>query len=300
MLIAYLDEFGHQGPFIEPGHAKFGHHPIFGYAGFVIPAEEARYMGRDFKNVKNSLFKTDIARSNTPAQWERKGSEYFSTGSVTTRPELLRAFGGLVVRLRGHGGRLFYYGDEKVRGTLKQTKREPNDIMHDALRETINRICTYAESIDEDVLILMDAITDKTRRELAGKMYAHIYSRKRDEMKRIVEAPLHIESKLNSGIQFADWICGLIGRASHYQVVQESEFGWAAEHYSATLRTNFTHESKLHLQYGQDIHNHQLTQRSRSRFPNFQATAIGSRIPNFAAIQEAAVRARTQERSRRA
>ncbi|ACZ23234.1 hypothetical protein Sked_33390 [Sanguibacter keddieii DSM 10542] len=254
MLIAYLDEFGHIGPYIEDGHKKFGHHPVFGYAGFVLPANNARRLGSAFKKVKTSLFRTEIESSATPAQWERKGSEYFSTGSIQKYPGQVRAFTGLVRQLKALGGQIFYYGDEKQRGTLAQTGREANVIALDALKQTIDRLCTHADRSDDDLLILMDAITDKTRRELVAKMYAHIYGRDRQEMRRIVEAPLHIESNLNSGVQLADWICALITRSSHYQLVEDSPFGWAPRYFADHLQGMFTYESKLHLLSGPPVH----------------------------------------------
>lgn len=298
MLVAYLDEFGHVGPFIEEGHPKYGQHPVFGYAGFILPASSARAIGAEFKRVKTSLFRTEIDKSTTPAQWERKGSEYFTTGSIRARPEQIRAFSGLLRQLGTLGGQLFYYGDEKKRGTLKQTGRTAHDIMHDALRETINRICTHAETANEDVLILMDSFTDKTRQELAAKMYAHIYSRRRTEMKRIIEAPLHIESKLNSGIQMADWICALVSRAAHLQLTQDSEFGWAAEHFRSSVWGMFTHESKLHLLYGSDIHHSDLFKSTSERFRPQRAGTLGAQHPDLQKVYEAALRARS-ERDRR-
>lgn len=291
MLIAYLDEFGHVGPYIEHGHPKFGQHPVFGYAGFIAPAAAVRSVGAEFKRRKTQLFKTEIDKCAIPAQWERKGSEYFTTGSITKRPEQIRVFNGLIRFLQSQGGILFYYGDEKARGTLKQTGQGPTGVMEQTLRETINRICTYADSKDEDVLILMDSFTDKTRQELAAKMYAHIYSRKRTEMKRIVEAPLHIESKLNAGIQFADWICALISRASHFQLVKESEFDWASTHFQGSLQGGFTYESKLHLLYGEEVHHSNLLRPWSARHSP-PTNSVGGRIPNLEAVYQAALRQR--------
>ncbi|GAB3400442.1 DUF3800 domain-containing protein [Schumannella luteola] len=292
MLIAYLDEFGHVGPFVEDRHPKFGQHPVFGYAGFIIPAENARRFGGDFKRVKTSLFKTEIDKSSNPAQWERKGNEYFSTGSITRRPEQLRAFSGLMRQLRGNGGRLFYYGDEKMRGTLKQTGRTSTDITEHALSEAINRICTHADSVGDDVLILTDSITEKSRIELVAKMYAHIYSRRRAEMKRIVEAPLHVESQLNSGIQMADWICGLIGRLAHFHLLRGSEFEWATNLKPAAASL-ITHESKLHLTHGPELHNAAIFNGSSHRHGSRPANTIAGRIPNLDEIYQAALRSKT-------
>lgn len=294
MLIAYLDEFGHVGPYVADGHPKFGQHPVFGYGGFVIPASNARAMGAEFKRVKTSLFRTEIDKSSTPAQWERKGNEYFSTGSVTARPELIRSFRGIVRQLRAAGGQLFYYGDEKPRGTVAQTKRTAIDTTRDALRETINRIASHAQYVNDDVLLLTDAITDKTRQELAAGMYAHIFGRKREEMQRVVEAPLHIESKLNSGIQLADWICGLLGRASHFQLVKGSPFAWAANELRDAVQGGFTYESKLHLLFGDEIHHSELFALTSSRNRPLPAGANSGRVANIEQVHRATLRRRTQ------
>ena len=55
MLIAYLDEFGHQGPYISHDHSKYNAHPCFGYAGFVLSADKVRNLGGYFKYVKEKL-----------------------------------------------------------------------------------------------------------------------------------------------------------------------------------------------------------------------------------------------------
>ena len=42
MIVAYLDEFGHVGPYISTMHKKFKDHPLFGYAGIVLPEDAIR------------------------------------------------------------------------------------------------------------------------------------------------------------------------------------------------------------------------------------------------------------------
>ncbi|MEL4503316.1 DUF3800 domain-containing protein [Luteococcus sp. H138] len=271
MLIAYLDEFGHVGPYVSPQHKKYNDHPVFGYAGFVLPASNARQMGASFKRAKTELFKTEIAASKNPHQWERKGSEYFTTGSITKRPEQVRVFKALLKTLYELDGQLFYYGDEKLRGTLKQTGVDSSEITQRAMRETVNRLCTHADKRSRDLLILTDSITDKTRQEVVAGMYAHIFNRSkrelgRPEMLRVVEAPLHIESKLNSGIQFADWICALTARLAYWQLVPDSDFTWASEKFSDTLRGHFTYESKIHRPSGRDINTSELLDEGAARY----------------------------------
>lgn len=289
MLIAYLDEFGHVGPYVSRDHPRHNAHPVFGYAGYIIPAKNARYFGAEFLRVKRSLFKTEIEQSKNPAQWERKGAEYFSTGSITKRPEQVRAFTGLVRKLTDNGGSLFYYGDEKLRGTVKQTGKTSEDYTVDALRETINRICRHAEYKGEQVVIFMDDFTEKSRRELVVQMYGHIYERTKtyDEMRLIVEPPLHIDSKVNSSVQFADWVCGLVGRAADYQLIANSTFSWVEEKFAAKLTGNFTYESKIRMLGKEpDIHHSEVLRDARVLNGTKQIGSIGNLNPQLAAFYD--------------
>lgn len=288
MLIAYIDEFGHDGAFIDPKHPKFHQHPAFGYSGFIIPASASRDLGAIFKRERNLLFKTQVESSPNPNQWEKKGNEYFSTGSIQKFPEYVRVFRSLIFQLRRLDGRLFYYGDEKLCGTSKQTGRDMKMNRTDALRETINRICRHADKQNQDVLIIADSITDKTRIEISADMYSHVYSRtyKYPEMKRAIEVPLHVESRLNTSVQFADWISALISRSTHYQLVRDSEFGWASELFGNSVHGMFTTESKLHIQGGEDIHNFGIFEKVRPLFPKLGANTLGTLKPELAAFYD--------------
>lgn len=289
MLIAYIDEFGHTGPYIEGAHPKFHQHPVFGYAGFILPAENSRAFSAVFKRERDALFKTEISLLDSPNQFEKKGNEFFSTGSIDAYPQYVRVFTSLLSHLYRLGGQLFYYGDEKALGTVKQTGVTSAEVAQAAFQEAINRIGRHANQRDQDVLIIADSITDKTRRELAAQMYAHIYSRSRTniEMRRIVEVPLHIESKLNTNIQFADWVCGAISRASHYQLVRDSQFAWASRQLGEHVRGHFTYESKLHTRTNEtEIHHSGLFNSERARFPSTPPGSIGNSNPQIQAFYD--------------
>lgn len=289
MLIAYIDEFGHDGPFIAPEHRKYHQHPAFGYAGFVIPAVHVRAFGAYFKRQRNVLFKDLIASSSAPDQFEKKGNEYFSTGSIQRYPQHIRVFRNILRELYRQGGQIFFYGREKLTGTVAQTGCSSRETVEHALRETINRLSRHADVNDDEILIIADSINDKTRREIAAQMYGHIYRRSGEhaEMRRAVEVPLHIESKLNTNIQFADWVCALVARASHYQLIRESEFEWASRLLGDDLRGHFTYESVLHtLRPSEKILNSALVAARRPRFPKLAAGAIGSSNPQLTAFYD--------------
>jgi hypothetical protein len=289
LLVAYIDEFGHEGPYISPTHPKFNQHPVFGYAGMILPASNARAFGAYFKRQRNTLFKALVDASDTPDQFEKKGNEYFSTGSIEKFPSHARVYRSLLNTLYALGGCLFYFGFEKPTGTVKQAGMSSRDIVQKSLRETINRISRHADTQNTDVMIIADAITDKTRREIAAEMYAHIYSRSGafPEMRRMVEVPLHIESKLNSNVQFADWTCALMSRAAHYQLNRDSNFEWAPRLFGNNVRGHFTYESVIHTRDATSkIMNNALFGTSRPRFPALRSGSVGALNPALAAFYD--------------
>ena len=72
IYIAYLDEFGHVGPYVSRTHPRHNDSPVFGFAGFVMPAEEVRGFGI-----------LAIVRRRLPADW---------TERYRTTPVLIETF----------------------------------------------------------------------------------------------------------------------------------------------------------------------------------------------------------------
>jgi hypothetical protein len=42
LYIAYLDEFGHIGPYVSHDHPRHKTHPVFGLGGVVLPYYQVR------------------------------------------------------------------------------------------------------------------------------------------------------------------------------------------------------------------------------------------------------------------
>ena len=73
--LAYLDEFGHIGPYVSRGDPRYHDSPIFGLAGFVMPIAQIRGFAMWVFRLKKQVFSHELVRSNKiPAQWEKKGS----------------------------------------------------------------------------------------------------------------------------------------------------------------------------------------------------------------------------------
>ena len=87
--LAYLDEFGHIGPYVSKEDPEYHESPVFGFAGFVLPAEEVRGFGTWFFQHKCELLDADIQRSGKhPAFWEKKGSRLYTRDHVDAGRDL--------------------------------------------------------------------------------------------------------------------------------------------------------------------------------------------------------------------
>ncbi len=61
--LAYLDEFGHIGPYVSRTDPRYKESPVFGLAGFVLPSGEVRGFGTWFFERKRNLLVFEIKRS---------------------------------------------------------------------------------------------------------------------------------------------------------------------------------------------------------------------------------------------
>lgn len=224
----------------------------------MIPEGRAREFGAFFAHLKKSFFEQEIPDGYNPGRWEKKGADLLFAKVAQERPQNLRLLARLIRTLKQFGGSLFYYAEEKPLGSPKETdcglaeyaKRE-----EDAMRETLNRLARHADERDSNILVLMDQINEKARKQRLPMMYAHIFGRgaEHKDMRKIVEPPMHLDSHLSSNIQFADWVCALVKRAIEYQLVPDSRYAWVPEvRHLEVVRGAFTYESKLHL-YQRDV-----------------------------------------------
>ena len=104
---AYLDEFGHIGPYVSREDSRYNDSPVFGLAGFVLPSGHVRSFGTWFFQRKCELLAFEIDRSEKhPAQWEKKGSSLYTVTNVTRYAELRkftnRLFNKIAVLRRLH------------------------------------------------------------------------------------------------------------------------------------------------------------------------------------------------------
>ncbi|WP_224400203.1 DUF3800 domain-containing protein [Corynebacterium poyangense] len=231
MLIAYLDEFGHQGPYIRHDHRKYNTHPCFGYAGFVLPADNVRRMGGYVKYIKEKLLAWEIEHSGKPSdQWEKKGSALLTTTNIDQySDEILPALQRIYRKLGNLDGPIFFYDQQKPIGPVSLTKKTSQDRENHCLIQAINRLGSFASDNDEQLLVIMDATDTDNRERAVATLGATIYSRNNKENRSIIEIPLQTESHLYNTVQMADWTCALLGRLTDHHFAEQSEFSWAVD-----------------------------------------------------------------------
>lgn len=231
MLIAYLDEFGHQGPYVRHDHRKYNAHPCFGYAGYILPAENVRRMGGYFKYVKEKLLAWEIEHSGKPSnQWEKKGSALLTTKNIDQYgDEILPALLRIYRKLGSLDGQIFFYGQQKPLGPVSETKETSQERENHCLIQAITRLGTLASDRDERLMVIMDATDTDNRERAVATLGATIYSRNNKENRSIIEVPLQTESHLYSTVQMADWTCALLGRLTDYHFAEQSDFSWAVD-----------------------------------------------------------------------
>lgn len=76
-------------------------------------------------------------------------------------------------------------------------------------------------------MVLLDRGGPMPREEAITSMASFIYSSEERSVKRIVEVPVELESHRYGSMQYADWICSILSRASHYHFSDSTEFAWS-------------------------------------------------------------------------
>jgi hypothetical protein len=234
--IAYLDEFGHIGPFVSRDHPKHNTSPVFGLGGFVLPSSNVRAFATWFYQLKCNLLRFEIDRDGIPAyQWEKKGAALYTTTNVLKYRELRQATFRLMNRIERDGGMVFYVGLQKThRPELNNSKR----LYRAVLRESIKRIDQFCTVRHAHFQIILDEL--KSQEDFRAQIVAEASIQMFGEARAItmIEPPIQAESHLFQTLQCADWLCGLIGRVGCHLVMPEAypDLDWAAKYFIHRLK----------------------------------------------------------------
>lgn len=211
--IAYLDEFGHIGPYISHHAEKYNESPVFGLAGYVLPVDQVRGFGTWFYQRKCQLLDWEIKRSGQPAYlWEKKGAALYTVANVTQYPELRQFTNRFLNKIRTCGGFTFYVGTKK---RTAPDKHNANYLYLRTLAEAIKRINQYCEARQPMEKFILN-LDEHSQRENLLTVASQVMFRPTDPYRQLIEPPFSLESHRYQTIQAADWISGLVGRITAY------------------------------------------------------------------------------------
>lgn len=211
----YLDEFGHIGPFMSRQAKKYNESPVFGLAGIILPEDAIRPFATKFLQLKEYLFEREIKRSGKLAShWEKHGSEIFTPKSVARYPHFRSTGFRILNHVRDCGGRVFYYGREKISGT---TNVHSIGLYTTILSHTIRQLERFGESVNANYIMVVDE--HSARRELLITASKTMYGV--SPARHMLSPPFEVESHFNQNIQAADWVAAIVGRLWNYELLPD-------------------------------------------------------------------------------
>ena len=240
MLIAFLDEFGHCGPFISRSDPRHGHSPVFGLAGYVMPHDQVRHFATFFFQLKSQMLASELSKvQEHPATWEKKGNELISTRNISKYPHVREGLIRLLNEIYRCGGKLFFYGREKYQ-TPEQSK--PAGLYTTVMSHSIRNIDEHCCKRKSEFMMILDQHPE--RRRLLESATKTMFS-SQAPARCLIEPPFQVESHLYQTIQAADWIATLVGRLMAFTVepTQYADWEWAEKYFGQRVRSLATHST---------------------------------------------------------
>lgn len=207
MIFAYLDEFGHNGPYVARNDPRYNTSPVFGLAGFLMPQERVRSFGTCYLQLKKQYLADDPKRKDKEFyEWEKKGTNYLTPKSITKYPSIRDSMFRMMSEIASRDGRIIYQGREKIRSD--GTGLNPNGLYTTVFAHTIRAIDAYCERINQNFVIVLDQ--HSARSQLLVTASKTMYGKR--PTRRMICPPFEVESHINQQVQAADWIATVVGR----------------------------------------------------------------------------------------
>ncbi len=216
MYFAYLDEFGHIGPFIQRTSPKHNESPVFGLAGIILPEEAIRPFASYFLKQKEWVFSHDLrASQKMAAKWEKKGTSFIRPDPLKKYVETRRVIHRIMNKIDNLGGYTFYYGREKRRGLIEDLN--PTGLYTTCFAHALRRLDKFCEARNSSFITVVDQ--HSARKELLETAAKTMFGA--NPCSRLASPPFEVESYINQNIQAADWIATLVGRLKAQEVAPE-------------------------------------------------------------------------------
>jgi len=228
--VVYLDEFGHVGPFLSRDHAQYKTSPVFGFGGFLLPADAVREFAIYFYRLKCRLLRFELDRQDQPAhRWEKKGAQLYTVQNVSRYKELRVSTGRLLSQIRKSGGYVVYAGECK---SVEAHAHRAADLFKRQLLRLIRIADHFCRARNATFLVMLDEQqAGNLWRERNMEACTHaMFEDENEKCRAMIEPPIQGESHLFQTLQCADWICGLMGRLHAYETAPDQYEDWAIFH----------------------------------------------------------------------
>lgn len=221
---------------------KYNESPVFGLAGIILPENAVRPFATKILQLKEHIFKDEIRRSGKPpSHWEKKGTEIFTAKQVAKYPHFRSTGFRLINYVRNNGGKIFYYGREKISGT---TNVNSVGLYKTVLGHTIRQLESFSESVDGSFVLIVDEHT--ARKALLITSLQTMYDQEYPA-RRMLSPPFQVESYINQNVQAADWVAAIVGRlwARHIRPTEYTDHADFERYFWNRLHQVATHSTVL-------------------------------------------------------
>ena len=216
MFVLYLDEFGHDGAW-NPVDPRNAHHPLFGLAGFAIPADSCRDFDRSFLRLKRQFFAREIERARIV---DGLRAERFEHKELANRRDV--RFTVAVLRAIGAArGTVFAHGREKAVDPHSDP-RLYGQTMQGLMRVYERFLRQKGRSVGRGIVVI-DRRSESRDVELLSWAQSHLFSWG-GTFQRIVETPLLVRSEWYHGVQAADVVARAVGRVYRFACTREARY----------------------------------------------------------------------------
>lgn len=238
MLIAFLDEFGHSGPFISRTDKRYNHSPVFGLAGYVLPHNQVRHFATFFFQLKSQMLAAELASVRAhPATWEKKGNDLITSKNIRKYAHIREGLFRLLNEIYKCRGKLIYNGRQKYQAPAASNS---SGLYTTVMAHTIRAVDGYCGGLNGQFMMILDQHSDRVR--LLESATKTMFS-PQSPARCLIEPPFQVESHLYQTIQAADWIATLVGRLMAFTVEpqQYADWEWAERYFGARIRALATH-----------------------------------------------------------
>lgn len=161
LLIAFLDEFGHSGPFVSRRDARYSQSPVFGLAGYILPHNQVRHFATFFFQLKCNMLAAELRLNQQhPATWEKKGNSLITTRNIARYRHVREGLIRLISEIRKRHGKIFFYGREKYKDPENSNA---SGLYTTVMAHSIRQIDAFCGTRNAKFMMILDQHSDRVK-----------------------------------------------------------------------------------------------------------------------------------------